>query len=184
MPSPVAGVHVNGIDADILPVQNSQSGPDNLFSVPQGDADGVLGNRAVHGRNHSAVHGIGGMLQGKQAFNPGVRDKGSAFQRDRRFFRVRMNGHGKALFTGIFFQQLSWIRKPPQGLCPGFLIGSTAEGEGLPHNVVDVFFAISPVFQKTVEVRIRQRRDFEDGRGSPAPVDVLAVPDLFRYGEC
>src|SRR5699024_1875548 len=63
-------VDVNGVQTDILPIQDAKSGGDDLSVLPDGSGDGVHGNSAVHGRDDLAVHGVGGSFQLKQPFDP------------------------------------------------------------------------------------------------------------------
>lgn len=49
---------MDGIDADIIPVQDTQTGSDDLPLIPHRGSYGVFGNGSVHGGDNLSVNGI------------------------------------------------------------------------------------------------------------------------------
>ena len=66
----VEGVHMDGIQSDVVSVQNSQSDGGNAAFPDYGCGDGVFWDGGIHGGNDSAVYPAGGSLQGKQGIQP------------------------------------------------------------------------------------------------------------------
>lgn len=66
----VSGVHVDRIEADVIPVQNSKPDCANLSIDGDGGDNGLFGNGGVHGGDNAPVDGVGGVFQVEKRLQP------------------------------------------------------------------------------------------------------------------